>query len=193
MKYKIGVFGSGHSSQPIRAVTAAAEAVGEALGKHATQIIVVTGGCSGLPYTAAQKAAALGAAVWGFSPVTDIQAQKEFTPNDDLNIYQKLEFISPDLPFANNQRICMKYRNVLSTSACDAGIIVSGQWGSLNEFTNLVDMQKIVGVLTGTGGISDELPALAKKIVKPGQGEIIFNDDPDRLVEAILDRLKSKT
>jgi len=108
-----------------------------------------------------------------------------------LSIYTKLIYVSRDLPFADNRRIRMKYRNVLSTAECDAGIIISGQWGSLNEFTNLVDMQKVVGVLTGTGGVADELPALAKKIVKEGQGTVIFNDDPRALVEELLQLLRS--
>ena len=191
MTYKIGIFGSGNSSKPSEQIATAAKQIGVALGRHGKEVTVVTGGCSGLPYLAAHQAAQAGTKVWGFSPVTDIEAQKKFTPGDDLSIYQKLEFVSPDLPFANNLRICMKYRNVLSTAACDAGIIISGQWGSLNEFTNLIDMQKVVGVLTGTGGIADELPALAKKIVKPGQGEIIFDSDPVQLINKIISRLKS--
>jgi predicted Rossmann-fold nucleotide-binding protein len=191
MKYNIGVFGSGHSSKPSQQIATAAKQIGAALGRHAKEVTVVTGGCSGLPYMAAHEAAQAGASVWGFSPVQNMEAQKAFTPNDDLSIYTQLDFVPADLPFVHNQRVCMKYRNVLSTAACDAGIIISGQWGSLNEFTNLIDMQKLVGVLTGTGGIADELPALAKKIVKPGQGEIIFSDDPAQLVEAILDRLKA--
>lgn len=58
------------------------------------------------------------------------------------------------------------YHNVLTTAACDAGIIIAGRWGSMNEFTNLYDMGKVIGVLTGTGGIADELPQLLKKISK---------------------------
>src|SRR6185369_3035472 len=176
MTYKIGVFGSGNSSKPPEVIGALATAIGVELGKHPKEVIVVTGGCSGLPYLAAHEAAKTGTPVWGFSPVRDMDEQKEFTPKDDLSIYQELYFVERDLPFAGNQRVCMKYRNVLSTAACDAGIIISGQWGSLNEFTDLVDMQKLVGVLTGSGGIADELPRLAKKIIKEGQGEVLFDD-----------------
>jgi hypothetical protein len=191
-KIKIGVFGSGNSSKPAEESKEAARQVGAALGRRTGQVIVVTGGCSNLPYIAAREAAAAGAAVWGYSPVCNMQEQKVYTPDDDLAIYEKLEFVSLDLPFAKNRRICMKYRNVLSTAACDAGIIMSGQWGSLNEFTNLVDMQKVVGVLTGTGGVADELPALCKKIVKEGQGPVVFDSDPERLVEKILRQLQAR-
>ena len=33
----------------------------------------------------------------------------------------------------------------------------------MNEFTNLYDMGKVIGVLTGTGGIADELELLNQK------------------------------
>lgn len=192
MKYKIGIFGSGGTGgKPTELVEEAARAIGRALGDRSESVIAVTGGCSGMPYLAAEQAAKSGAEVWGYSPVHSVEEQAAFTPNDNLDIYTKLQFVPEDLPFSANQRICMKYRNVLSTSQCDAGIIIAGSWGSLNEFTNLVDMQKTVGVLTGTGGVADELPALAQKIKKDGQGEIIFSSDPKQLVKELLAKLQA--
>lgn len=87
----------------------------------------------------------------------------------------------------------MKYRNVISTATCDAAIVISGRWGSLNELSNLLDMQKVVGVLTDTGGIADELPELSKKISKEGQGKLIFEPDPQILVEKLLEVLSTRT
>lgn len=52
-------------------------------------------------------------------------------------------------------------------------------------------MQKIIGVLTGTGGIADELPELCQKITKEGQGTVIFDSDPKKLLNRLLDKLKS--
>lgn len=193
MKYKIGVFGSGANNLSGTATARAAQKIGIALGEQANKVIVITGGCTGLPYEAASEAAKSGVEVWGFSPVFDLEQQKLFAPDDDPSIYSKLHFVPKDVPFADNQRICMKYRNVLSTAACDAGIIISGRWGSLNEFTNLIDMQKTVGVLTGSGGIADELPMLAKKISKAGQGEIIFESDPVALVQKVLEALERQS
>lgn len=191
MKYKIGVFGSGGSKVSAKAVQESARQLGAILGNHAKEVIIVTGGCTGLPYAAAQEAAKSGTEVWGYSPVFNMDEQRQFTPNDNLGIYTKLEFVSPDTPLPDIQRVRMKFRNVLSTAACDAGIIISGQWGSLNEFTNLVDMQKVVGVLTGTGGVADELPVLCEKIVKEGQGTVVFNDDPEALVKEVLSLLEA--
>jgi predicted Rossmann-fold nucleotide-binding protein len=187
MKHKIGVFGSGGGSVSDEVIQDAAMRLGAELGARSNEVIVITGACTGLPYFAAQQASKAGTDVWGFSPVLNMQEQRQFTPNDNLDIYTKLEFIPEEIAASlKNQRERMKFRNVLSTSSCDAGIIISGRWGSLNEFTNLVDMQKPVGVLTGTGGIADELPDLCRKIVKEGQGPVIFNDDPQLLVDGLF-------
>jgi predicted Rossmann-fold nucleotide-binding protein len=184
-KHKIGIFAPSTDDQPAMVVRAAVQ-IGRMLGEHAGTVTIITGGCSGLPYVVAAEAAKIGTEVWGFSPVSNRSEQTEFAPNDDQSIYTRLEFVPADSLFEDSLRARMKYRNVISTFNCDAGIIISGKWGSLNEFTNLIDMGKTVGVLTGTSGIADELPALTQKISKPNQGKIIFDSDPQSLVEKLL-------
>jgi predicted Rossmann-fold nucleotide-binding protein len=190
MKYKIGIFGS--SAGDMTSVMPKAEELGRVLAGLADCVIIVTGGCAGLPYVVAKEAASEGVEVWGFSAELDMEQLRLTAPDDDHTIYSKLEFVPQDYVFAANRRARMKYRNVISTATCDAGIIISGRWGSLNEFTNLIDLQKTVGVLTSTGGIADELPELSRKISKEGQGEIIFNSDPEKLIAAILAKLAQR-
>lgn len=190
MKYKIGIFGS--SAGDLENILPKARQLGRALGKHADAISIITGACSGLPYAVAKAAADEGSEILGFSPVFDIEEQKKFTPDDDISIYKRIEYMPRNFKLANNDLANKKYRNVISTATCDAGIVISGRWGSLNEFTNLIDMQKIVGVLTGTNGIADELPGLSQKISKEGQGQIIFNDNPVKLVEEVLAALQNR-
>lgn len=190
MKYKLGIFGS--SAGDMAAVMPKAIELGKSLQNYADQFILITGACPGLPYAVIAEAAASGIEIWGFSSSLNLESQQREYPDDDTSIYTKLIYVPADYPFANSDRACKKYRNVISTASCDAGIIISGRWGSLNEFTNLIDMQKTVGVLTGTGGIADELPALSQKISKAGQGRVIFNDHPEQLVDKILKTL-SKT
>ena len=79
-----------------------------------------------------------------------------------------------------------KYRNVISTANCDAGIIISGRWGTMNEFTNLHDMGKVIGIFTSTGGIADDIFRLSKKIHKPSKAELIFDDSPKKLIGKII-------
>lgn len=188
MQYKIGIFGS-----PVKDEDPAlykARKLGEVLARY--DVILVTGACAGLPYEAATSAHKLGTKIWGYSQAADEQMQRKLVPHDTA-LYDKLIYIPENYEFADDYLVTRKYRNVTSTSHCDAGFIISGRWGTLNEFTNLYDMGKIIGVLTGTGGIADELESLSKKIHKPGNAKIIFNSDPKKLVSQILDELQTRT
>jgi len=191
MKYKIGIFGS--SAGDVAIAMPKAIEIGKALGQYKNSIIVINGACPGLPYAAAKQAADQGVEVWGFSSSHNAEEQQREYPTDNLRIYKKLIYVPEDFAFASYDRACKKYRNVISTANCDAGIIIAGQWGTLNEFTNLIDMQKTVGILTDSGGIADELPALSRKISKAGQGTIIFDDDPKTLVAKLLKNLTNIT
>lgn len=187
MKYKIGVFGSAAGKIETEAKEKAKE-LGRTLNNY--QVDIITGACSGLPYLIAYRASRKGNSVWGYSPKLDLNGQKEFTPKDDLSIYKKIIFIPKDFEFAANDLVCKKYRNVISTANCDAGIIVSGRWGTMNEFTNLYDMGKVIGILTKTGGIADELLNLSKKISKKSKAKIFFSGSPKELVKMIVGALK---
>jgi hypothetical protein len=188
-KLKIGVFGS--AAGDLDTVAPKARALGEVLSRYVDQIILITGASTGIPYEVIKICAANGVEIWGYSKAFDLEGQKAGFVDVDSSIFTKIMYVPKDFVFADNERVRLKYRNVISTASCDGGIILSGRWGTVNEFTNLVDMQKVIGVLTGTGGIADELPALSQKISKEGQGKIIFDDDPKALVEALLSELES--
>src|SRR5512135_3139171 len=89
MKYKIGIYGS-NTVESERAVQLAQE-LGRILAQR--NIIVVTGGCSGMPYIVAQIAKQQGAEVWGFTPAYDEEEQKRVYPLDDITTYDKLFYI----------------------------------------------------------------------------------------------------
>lgn len=186
-KYKIGIFGSSLEELSPYTINKAVQ-VGKELSNH--NVILITGASSGIPYQSAYTAAKNDIEVWGYSPMLNIKGQKEFTPNDHTSIYQKLIFVPSDFEFAKNLDVCKKYRNVISTANCDAGIIISGRWGTLNEFTNLYDMGKIIGVLTNTGGVADELPRLSQRISKKSKAKVIFSESPKELVEKIIKELR---
>lgn len=189
MKYKIGVFGSS-TEETSDDVNIKAHQLGKELARK--DIILITGASSGVPYMVSYVAAKSGTEVWGYSPMLGIDGQKEFSPKDDISIYKKLIFIPKNFEFASNLQVCKKYRNVISTANCDAGIIISGRWGTLNEFTNLYDMGKVIGVLTKTGGIADELSHLNNQIRKKSKAKVIFSDSPKELVEKIIKELQDR-
>ena len=190
MKYKVGVFGSAVDEGD--EVMAKARQVGEALGKFKEKIIVVTGACSGVPYEAAREAAKAGVTVWGYSPEFDVSGQKRFTPEDDLSTYQRIVFVPRQFGFEDRPMVRKKYRNVISTADCDGAIFIAGRWGTLHEFSSLVDYGGVCGVLTGTGGIAKELPQLDAKVKKAGSGKVIFDVDPAKLVKGVIDEISTK-
>ncbi len=187
-RYKIGVFGSAEKS-PQENLDKASQIGKELASKNA---ILITGACNGLPYQAALAAYQNGAEIWEFSPCLSSKVQLLDTPGVDLSIYKKIFYIPKSFPFSDNRQICRKYRNVTSIANSDAGIIISGRWGTMNEFTNLYDMGKVIGVLTNTGGIADELPKLTQKISKPSKAKVIFSTSPKELIDKIVRELKKQ-
>jgi predicted Rossmann-fold nucleotide-binding protein len=198
MSYKIGVYGSN------RVESEHALKMAQALGRELAQkdIIVITGACSGMPYAVAAAAKQEGAEVWGFTPELDVENQQRAYPNDDITTYSKLFYVPQNytslffkeypLPPAQDFGARLKYRNVVSTVNADAGIIITGGWGTLNEFTNLIYDGKPIGVLTGTGGLADELPAWFPRLRKKSESKVIFSSDPREIVLELLSELERK-
>lgn len=197
MHYKIGIFGSNilESEQAIRL----AQELGNELAKK--NCIVITGACSGMPYAVAATAKQKGAEVWGFTPARDIAEQKSAYPSDDITVYDRLFYVPQHYeqlfypaekpPVAQDWDARLKYRNVISTINADAGIIVSGGWGTLNEFTNLIYEGKPIGVLMGTGGLADELPQWFPRLRKKSESQVLFSSAPDEIVTLLINELTS--
>jgi hypothetical protein len=78
----------------------------------------------------------------------------------------------------------LKGRNVPFIRTCDGVIAISGRIGTLNEFTIAYDEGKIIGVLQGTGGITDSIEDILRKGEKKG-GEVIYRSDPCLLVKEL--------
>lgn len=194
-RYKIGVYGSG-VTEDSKAIQLACN-LGSILAQN--NVIVVTGGCSGMPYIVAQAAKRQGAEVWGFTPTRNASEQQQTYPTDDITIYDRLIFIPPDYDRSfflehsfspgRDRSTRLKYRNFLSTTHVDAGIILAGGWGTMNEFTNLLYDGKSVGVLLGTGGLADTLPEWYPTLRKKSESIVHFCGSPTDLVANLLSEL----
>ena len=69
----------------------------------------------------------------------------------------------------------------------DAVIIISGQIGTLNEFTIAFYAKKPIGVLTGSGGITEIIPQIAEYCDTVGEKDkIVYEPAPKELVEKII-------
>ncbi len=188
MLYRIGVFGSATNDRPELRETALR--LGRAIAEQGAGVI--TGGCSGLPYLAARGAWEAGGEVWGFSPVRNRQEQGKYVPEDDLSVYSRLIYVPESFPLSGDFKASKQYRNIISTATCDAGIIIAGRWGTLNEFTNLVAFGKPAGVLAGSRDVADALPELLRNIGEEAEAKTIFESDPERLAAAVLAELRSR-
>lgn len=167
-----------------------ARELGRALAKK--DVILLTGACDGIPHQVVTVAYQAGLReILGFSPSRNLKEHEQETPGIDNTIFSRIEYVSPSFPF-NDIQARRKFRNVTTTATCDAGILVSGRIGTLNEFTNLYDMGKVIGVLTGLGGVADALEDLMQKISKPSKAVVVYNSSPEQLVKKVLAEVKKR-
>lgn len=136
--------------------------------------VLVTGATTGAPYWAAIGAKEAGGFVIGVSPaVSEVEHVKKYRlPLDyhDMIIYTGFGYSG---------------RNLLLTRSSDAVLITCGRMGTLNEFTIAFEDNKVIGILTGTGGVADELRDILEKGHR-GFGKVVFEADPARLVEKVI-------
>lgn len=180
MKIKVGVMGSAGdtlSEGAARAVRGKAEALGRALA--ARGLIVLTGGTTGLPHLVGSTAHACGAQHVGISPAADERAHVTSyglpTEGTDLLIYTGFG---------------LKGRNVVLVRSCDIVLFIRGSMGALNEFTIAHDEGRVIGCLTGTGGVADEAARLMRVFPKRTDARVFHDDDPARLLDACLGALR---
>lgn len=74
----------------------------------------------------------------------------------------------------------------LPADSCDIVIVVAGGMGTLNEFTIAMDEGKVVGVLSGTGGIADEIGRLLPHVRRPEN--VIIEAQPGKLLDLCFGR-----
>jgi uncharacterized protein (TIGR00725 family) len=80
----------------------------------------------------------------------------------------------------------LKGRNVVLVRSCDVVLIMAGSIGSLNEFTIAYDEGKVIGCLTGTGGVADEVERLVRTFQKQTRARVLYDDDPAMLIDRCL-------
>jgi uncharacterized protein (TIGR00725 family) len=182
MTITIGVMGSAGDTSPSSGRNALIEKT-NALAKAiaARDLTLLTGATTGIVYVIGQAAQHAGAFHLGISPADDSRehVEKYKLPLDacDLIVYTGFG---------------LKGRNVVLVRSCDIVLFIAGAMGSLNEFTIAHDEGKVIGCLTGTGGVADEVNYLIEKFSKHSPARIFQDEDPDRLLDSCLNGLKTK-
>lgn len=153
-----------------------AKDIGKYLAKQGIEVI--TGGCKGLPSLVAQEAYKNGAKTTAYYPdVSELDLYKNeiIHNNDILGVYSEKKFYDG-----------FTKRSIKMIEDADAAIVFNGRFGTLSEFTVAVEEGLRVGVVEGTGGISDEIRSLCALVKRDmSQNQIIFSYD----YKALIDRL----
>jgi hypothetical protein len=84
-------------------------------------------------------------------------------------------------------------RELINIRSSDIIVVAGGRSGTLGEFAIAYEEGKLIGVLTGTGGITPALPELETTLGKKTGAEVIYDDDPERLVQRLLERYLSSS
>ncbi len=178
LRYSICVSGAAAGDTVVGAKDFAVD-LGKAIA-HSGHILT-TGATVGLPYFAAHGAKEAGGTSIGFSPASSLREhlRKYRLPHDvfDFINFTGMNYVGRDLYLVQSS---------------DAVITVGGRFGSLHEFTSALEAHKPCGVLLGSGGTADLIPELMKTLQAPDDDLVIFDDDPDRLVQRIVDLLDRK-
>ena len=170
MKTKIGVMGS---AEEAAAVLEKANALGRAIADR--DAILLTGATTGLVYQTGRAAHEAGAMHIGISPA---HHEREHLEKYELPVDACDAIIYTGFG--------LKGRNVVLVRSCDIVIFIAGSIGSLNEFTIAYDEGKIIGCLTGTGGVADEIKRLTQTLQKETKSRLFYEDDPEKVLDACL-------
>ena len=153
-----------------------AEELGKEIALH--DAVLVSGATTGFPLWAAKGAKEAGGISLGLSPAS--------TEKEHIEYYQlPLEYMDLIVYTGFNY----SGRNLLLTRSSDAVIIGCGRIGTLNEFTIAYEDGKPVGILEGDWQ-TDEIIRKILDESHRGYGRVIFDSNPKKLVEKILEMIK---
>lgn len=173
MKLTIGVMGAsgGTLTEEIRG---RAYRLGEAIA--ARDLILITGGCPGLPYEAVQGAKAKGGFVVGISPGLSLDEHqgKYRSPVEGFDV----------LVYTGSGLMGREITNIRSR---DIVVIAGGRTGTLGELAIAYDEGRLIGVLTGTGGITVMVEEIIRICQKDTGACVLYDDDPSRLVDRLIE------
>jgi uncharacterized protein (TIGR00725 family) len=183
MTVTIGVMGSaGEIGGATEKEALANRATALALAIAERRLQLLTGATTGIVYLVGKTAHDAGVLHVGISPAVDLGEHRE---------KYKLPLDACDLIIYTG--FGLKGRNVVLVRSCDVVLFIAGAMGSLNEFTIAHDEGKVIGCLTGTGGVADEVNYLLEKFSKTTGASVFQNADPGKLIDACLSELQDRT
>jgi uncharacterized protein (TIGR00725 family) len=151
-----------------------AESLARAIAKR--KVLLFTGATTGIVYLVGKTAHDVGVFHIGVSPAIN---QQEHVDQFKLPLDASDAIVYTGFG--------LKGRNVVLVRSCDIVLFIAGAMGSLNEFTIAHDEGKVIGCLTGTGGVADDADQLIQKFGKRTCARVFQNDDPEKLIDICLE------
>lgn len=167
----VGVMGSAGGDIPEHSRTVLRR-LGEEIARRG--YVLVTGACPGLPHEAALGAKSRGGMVIGISPALNLR-EHVTDYNSPSRGYDIIVYTGSGL----------MGREIENIRTCDVVVFAGGRSGTLGEFAIAYDESKVIGVLSGTGGIADHIETIVGMVNKK-TGAVIFRDpDPAALMDQL--------
>jgi uncharacterized protein (TIGR00725 family) len=150
------------------------------IGRYLAQrgVTVVTGGCSGIPALCVESAHSQGGQTVGYFPHKD--HNEYYDRQHEENIHHIKYYTTAHFVHGFTARSLEMIKNV------DAAIILGGRIGTLSEFGIAVEEGLPVGIIEGTGGISDLLGEVIRVSQKEMGNMIVFDNNYRQLVDTLI-------
>ncbi len=175
---KIGIAGASETGHCGIDALDQAKTLGRLLAER--NCIVTTDATTGFPLWAAIGAQEKNGTVVGFSPAASetehVETYKLPVDHMDMIVYTGFGYAGA---------------NLLLTRSSDAVIFGCGRSGTIHEFMAALEERKPIGVLEGSWDTDELLRDILKKSNKPFEN-IIFDTDPQRLVEQLIKKAKEE-
>jgi hypothetical protein len=84
-------------------------------------------------------------------------------------------------------------REAINIRSWDMVVIVGGRTATLGEFAIAYDEGRLIGVLTGTGGVADLVADLTTRLRKDTGAAVLYDDNPERLVQRLISHYRHFT
>ncbi|AKG53639.1 hypothetical protein DGWBC_0976 [Dehalogenimonas sp. WBC-2] len=138
--------------------------------------VLVTGASPGIPHETVLGSFEEGGFTVGISPALNLEEHvvKYKSPTQG---YRSIIYTGSGL----------MGREIENIRSCDVVIFAGGRSGTLGEFAIAFDEGKIIGVLEGTGGISEHLKDIIKMIDKNTGAIMSYDADPLKLLTKLED------
>jgi uncharacterized protein (TIGR00725 family) len=173
LRISVGVMGSAGGDLNRQSLDKALR-MGKAIARRGC--VLITGACPGLPHQAVLGAREEGGTVVGISPALNFEehAMKYASP---YHGYDAIIYTGSGL----------MGREIENIRSCDMVVFMGGRSGTLGEFAIAYDEAKVIGVLKGTGGITDKIETIISFIQKNTGAQVVYAEEPEDLLEKLME------